>query len=253
MRRFDGKTVLVTGGGSGIGAATVRRLAQEGANVAVVDLDKAAAQATIDAFGGGGLIALGADVADAAEVGQAFSDARVRFGKVDHLVNAAGIRGVGNALDTTDAGWRRNMSVNLDGSFNCCRAYAQAAEEGGHGGAIVNISSQAGLEGLPNRLPYVTSKHGVIGLTRAVAMDLARKGIRVNAVAPGIVNSPFTQTLFADPAIAARMRAAHPIGREGQPEEIAAVIAFLLSEDASFMTGAIVPVDGGITAGAASF
>jgi meso-butanediol dehydrogenase / (S,S)-butanediol dehydrogenase / diacetyl reductase len=252
MARFQGKTVLVTGGGSGIGAATSQKLFEEGANVVIVDLRREDGQKIIDALGGGErLIAVGADVSKADQVAAAFAEAQARFGAVDHLVNSAGVRGVGSILDTSSELWHRNMSVNLEGSFNTCQAFAKAAVEAGRKGAIVNISSQAGLEGLPNRLAYVTSKHGVPGLTRATAMDLAPYGIRVNCIAPGLIASPMTQTMLDDPEAAKRIRAAHPIGREGQPEEIASVITFLLSDDASFITGVVLPVDGGITAGMA--
>ena len=253
MQRFNGKTILVTGGGSGIGAATVQRLHDEGGNIVVLDLRETDAQKTVDLLGGGErMLACPADVSKPAEVDAAFTGAEAHYGRVDHLVNCAGVRGVGSILTTTHEIWQLNMSVNLEGSFNTCQRFVKALVEADRTGAIVNISSQAGLEGLPNRLAYVTSKHGVPGLTRAVAMDVASRGIRVNCIAPGFIASPMTRTMMADSENLKRIRASHPIGREGQPEEIASVIAFLLSDDASYMTGAIVAVDGGITAGAAS-
>ncbi len=253
MNRFEGKVVVVTGGASGIGAATVRRLYDEGAKVVAVDLDQAGAQAICDAIGDGErLLAVGADVADASAVEAAFAACVERFGVPDALANCAGIRGVGSVLDADHAIMRRNYSVNVEGIFNMMQAFARMVTEAGREGAIVNLSSGAGIEGIPNRLAYVASKHGVVGLTRGAALDLAHRGIRVNAIAPGFVRTPMTAPMFEDPENVKRIRSAHPIGREGQPEEIAATIAFLLSEDASFIVGAIIPVDGGSTCGQGS-
>lgn len=254
MSRFQGKTALVTGGASGIGAATGRRMFEEGANVVVVDLKQEDAETTVSELGGGErLLAIGCDVSDAAQVAGAFAKAKERFGGVDFLLNAAGIRGVGSVLTTEVELWRRNHAVNLEGTFNTCHAFATAATEAGRGGSIVNISSQAGVEAVPNRLSYVSSKHGVVGLSRGAAIELAKSGIRVNCIAPGMIRTPMTEPMFTDPVNANRIRAAYPIGREGRPEEIASVVAFLFSDDSSYVVGAVIPVDGGVTAGAASF
>jgi NAD(P)-dependent dehydrogenase (short-subunit alcohol dehydrogenase family) len=253
MQRFENRAVVVTGAGSGIGAATVRRLFAEGASVVVVDVRGDAVESVVSEFGGSSRVyGVTADVSDRGHVFALIAEARQRFGRLWGLVNCAGVRGVGTILDTEPELLRKVMSVNLEGTFNTCQAFARAMREADAPGAIVNLSSMAGIRGVPNRLPYVASKYAVAGISQTMAMELAPFGIRVNAIAAGMIRTPFTATMFADPANVERIRKDHPIGREGQPEEIASTIAFLLSDDASFMTGVVLPVDGGKAAGIAS-
>jgi NAD(P)-dependent dehydrogenase (short-subunit alcohol dehydrogenase family) len=249
MKRFERKAVVVTGAASGIGAACVRRLWEEGASVALADQDQSGIDKLVTELHDDVRIFDGKlDVSDPEQVQRFIAEAQQKLGKLHGLINCAGIKGVGNVLDCESENWKNVMSVNLDGTFLMCQAFARAVQHDETSRAIVNISSGAGIMGVPNRLPYVASKFAVSGITRTMGAELGPYGIRVNAIAPGMIRTPFTAYMFDDPDKDKRIRAAHAIGREGQPEEIAAVAAFLLSDDASFMTGAIVSVDGGQTA-----
>jgi meso-butanediol dehydrogenase/(S,S)-butanediol dehydrogenase/diacetyl reductase len=256
MRGLKGKTVLVTGAGSGIGAACVRRLLVEGAQVAAADLDLRAAEAVLaECEAGDAGFAMAMDVASSSDATAFAAAARDRLGQLHGLINCAGIKGVGNVLEVETEAWRQVMAVNVEGTVNMCQAFARIVindvdvdAEDRPTRSIVNISSGAGLMGVPNRLSYVASKFAISGITRTMCVELARHKIRVNAIAPGMTRTPFTAYMFHDPENVKRIQAAHPIGREADPSEIAAAIIFLLTEDASFITGAVIPVDGGSTA-----
>lgn len=249
MARFEGKVVVVTGAGSGIGAACVKRLHDEGATVIAADVTQQAAAAIAESFNQSERIETPVlDVCDHAAVQQTVQEARARLGRLDGLVNCAGITGIGSIIDTAPEQHRKIMDVNLNGTINMCQAYVQAVRDDGYPRAIVNISSGAGILGVPNRLSYVASKFGISGITKSMCPELGPLGIRVNAVAPGVTRTPLMEYALKDPVRSKAILAAHPIGRIGEPEEIAAAILFLLSDEASFMTGSVMSVDGGQTA-----
>ena len=251
MSRFTNRTIIVTGGGKGIGAAAVRQFHSEGGSVVIVDADGEAASGLMKELGEERALAIVVDVSDPAQVQACIEAAQARFGTLDVLVNSAGITDQHTALDLPIERFRRVMAVNAEGLFSMCQAFVRVVKAAKRAGSIVNVSSTAGIIGIPNRPVYTASKHAVVGLTREMAMDFASLGIRVNAVAPGMVLTPMTQKYFENPADAERLHKSTPLGRAARPEEIAEVIVFLASDAASYVSGAIVPVDGAYTAGKA--
>lgn len=245
MQRFQGKTVLVTGAASGIGAATARRFSDEGANVVLVDVaDELASKAA--ALPEERTLALTADVSDSAAVDRVIEEAVRRFGGLDVLVSNAGVATSGKPEAIEDADWGKVIATDLNGVFFCARAAIPHLEK--TGGSIVHTASVSGTGGDWGMSPYNAAKGGVVNLTRALAMDLGKRGVRVNAVAPSLTRTGMTEDMMDDEPLIAKFVERIPIGRVCEPEEVAAVIAFLASPDASFMTGAIVPVDGGVSA-----
>lgn len=246
MSAFKHRTVLVTGGASGIGAATSAAFLDAGATVFVGDLDGQLEAADPRAT------ALALDVTDRASVDRFVAEAQRRSGRLDVLVNCAGIREITPMLELDPAEWRRVIAVNLDGVFHSSQSFARSVVAGDSGdgkASIVNMASVAGLMGVPERAAYVASKHGVVGLTKEMAMELGPVGIRVNAIAPGSVRTPLTERYFDDPKLVDRLKAGHPLGRVAAPEEIAAAVLFAAGDSAGFLTGAVIPVDGGYSAG----
>jgi NAD(P)-dependent dehydrogenase (short-subunit alcohol dehydrogenase family) len=248
--RLAGRRALVTGAGSGIGRATAERLAAEGARVAVVDLDAAAARHVADSLGGRGL-AVTADVADEPAAEGAVAAAVGAWGGLDVVVANAAVQltDADERADRLDlAVWRRTLDTNLTGAFLTVKHGVRALLASG-GGAVVCTGSVAGEYGIaPGLDAYSASKAGVHGLVRVTAIDLAGTGVRVNGVLPGITATPMNRWWMDDPTASERTAASIPLGRPARPEEIAAVIAFLASDDASYVTGALWPVDGGLTA-----
>jgi 3-oxoacyl-[acyl-carrier protein] reductase len=244
--RLQDKVALITGAGSGIGRASAERFAVEGAQVVAVDLKGAEdTVAAIEAAGGEGL-ALITDVADEDAVAAMAEVALERFGKVDVLMNNAGIlEDFLPAADTPTPVWDRVLGVNLFAQFFTARALLPQMVERGDG-AIINVASTAGLNGGNGGAAYTTSKHAIIGFTRQLCFDYARKGIRCNVICPGAVETGMTKEIFASPdaAVMAAVESA-PIGRWAQPEELANAALFLASDEASFVNGAVYVVDGG--------
>lgn len=245
---LKGKTALVTGAGSGIGRAVALAFAAEGANVVLTDLEQKGMDETLrlmDREGSGRGVAVIADAGKAEDHDRAVAQAVETFGGLHAACNNAGIGGEANPVaDLSTEGFRRVIEVNLLGVFYGMHAQIPAMLRG-EGGAVVNIASILGQVGWENSSPYVASKHGVVGLTRSAALEYAKQGVRVNAVAPGFIQTPI---LGQDQGALDYLASLHPMGRLGQPEEVADLVVFLCSPRASLMTGGYYPADGGYLA-----
>jgi meso-butanediol dehydrogenase/(S,S)-butanediol dehydrogenase/diacetyl reductase len=247
---FDGKTVLITGGGTGIGAAAAERFAEEGANVVIVGRRRAPLEEI--AARTGALIAV-ADAADAVQAGQAVAQAVERFGSVDVVIANAGGHGLSSVGDTDDVEWEKSLRSNLTTAFTTVRAALPELVK--NRGTVVIVSSLAGLFAGPEVAGYTVSKHALIGLTRTLARDYGQHGVRVNAICPGWVRTPMADEemdVFREAAKLDSREDAYrtvtadvPLGRPGRPEEIASIIRFLASGESSYMTGSVTVADGG--------
>ena len=247
---LKGKTAVVTGASGGMGAAICHLLAQSGARIVAMDISAELSSMAVKRLADSGFtdaIAVAADISSASAVSKAFVEIEQLAGPVHILINNAGMRQVGGALDLTPQEWDRVMAVNLNGPFYCAREAALRMRASG-GGCIVNIASVAGLVAIRNRAAYTSSKHGLVGLTRSLAFDLAPYNIRVNAVAPGTIKTAMTEAYFSDPDFLQGLTNSVALGSRGTPESVARAVLFLCSEQSDFVTGITLPVDGGFMA-----
>lgn len=249
--RLDGKAAAITGAASGIGRAIADRFAQQGAAVAILDVDRTAADAVVDelAHHGTDAVAITCDVTRDADVRAAFAEVQGRFGRLDLLVNNAGIGHVGTAESTSEADFDRLFAVNVRGVFLCTRAALPLLIQAR--GAICNLASIASLIGIADRFAYSMTKGAVLTMTKSVAVDYLRHGVRCNCVCPARIHTPFVDGYLAknypgrERAMFDQLSAWQPIGRMGTPQEVADLVLYLCSDEAAFVTGQAVPLDGG--------
>lgn len=248
MQRFEGKVALITGGGSGLGRASGIRIASEGGSVAIADTDPEGGQEScrlIEEAGGKALFAE-ADVTSAEDNERVVAETVKAFGRLDVLFTSAGVGAGGTVVETTEEHWDRVLDLDLKGVFLSSKYAIPAMRETG-GGAIVHVSSIGGERGMWGA-SFCAAKGGVINLTRSIAIAHARENIRVNCICPGYIATPIIQGILDDPEKLAAVSERHPMGRIGTAEEVAAAVAFLASDEASFITGATLAVDGGYLA-----
>lgn len=246
-QRFAGKAVIVTGAGSGIGEGVARRFAAEGANLVLVGRTAAKLERVAADLDPGRTLVHPADVADGAAVAAMVAAAAERFGGIDVLVSNAGTASLAPFEETTPEQWAAIMATNVDGPFLCARAALPHLKA--RGGSIVHVASVSGIGGDWGFTAYNASKGALVNFTRSLALDLGRSGVRVNAVAPTLTASELTAGMLGDEAMIAKFTDRIALGRIATPDDIAGPVAFLASDDARFVTGAILPVDGGVTAG----